>query len=96
MKFTRKDYILNKCSHNEYYDQFVNCSRISIVSRIIGVDNIKNSTQENFNDITLMRWDNLGPLLGITRQEMDKVGDYLTLSHQVCVGKACARKIRGF
>lgn len=96
MKFTRKDYISNKCSHNEYYDQFVNCARISTVSKIIGADKIKNSTQEHFNDIPLLKWDNLGPLLRITRWEMDKVGDCLTLSHQVCVGKACARQIRGF
>lgn len=95
MKFTQKDYMENKCSHNDYYGQFVNAYRINTVSFFIGEDQIKNSKCEHFNDIPLCRWDNVGPALRIYKSEMDAVGDYLTLCHQVCVAKACARQIRG-
>lgn len=91
--FTRKDYVHDrKCSHREYYAQFVNDNTKQYVSRVIGVDKILNSTDEHFNDIALRNWDCLTglPLNSIYEQ----VGDYHTLGNQVCIAKEAARQIK--
>ena len=59
MKFTRKDYLAKRCSHREYYGQFVNDGVKGVVLRSIGRKAILASTDENFNDIPLHRWDSL-------------------------------------
>lgn len=59
MKFTRKDYLDRKCSHREYYSQFVNDEVKQLVARRIGRKKILASTDPHFNDIPLHRWDAL-------------------------------------
>ena len=93
-KFSRSDYLDNKCSHDDYYGQFVNEFRKATVARIIGTDNIKNSKDPHFNDIPLHKWDSLPA--NCTDSEMKEVGDFYTLSGKVCIAKACAKQIRGF
>jgi len=60
IKYTRKDYLDNKCTHREYYAQFVNDSVMARVGSKIGVDRILNSTDEHLNDIPVKDWDDLG------------------------------------
>lgn len=105
--YTAKDLRDKVCSHDEYYKQFVNQAIINYVGRIIGIEIIKNSTDEHFNDIPLVRWDalNVGiqQLLdkdfykkchNITYAEEYKNSFLWSLSQAVCIAKAAARVIK--
>ena len=56
---TRKQYLENKCSHREYYAQFVDKDVLKIVRNEIGIDAIKSSKDEHLNDIPMKLWDGL-------------------------------------
>jgi hypothetical protein len=93
MKYSREDYMNGKCSHRDYYGQFVTSETRDIVLRVFGLDRIKNSKDEAFNDIPLERWDNLIATHG-TMEKMKEAGDYLSLAGKVCIFKEAARQIR--
>lgn len=59
IKFTRSDYMNNKCSHREYYGQFVTPYVLQLVANSIGLDKIKASKDPHFNDIPLQEWDRI-------------------------------------
>ena len=59
IKYTRKEYMAGKVSHNDYEAQFVNGEVINYVLRGIGRDRILASKDEHFNDIPLAKWDAL-------------------------------------
>ena len=59
IKFTRKEYMAKECTHDEYFQQFVDHNVIDYVLRGIGKDAILNSTDEHLNDIPLRKWDAL-------------------------------------
>jgi hypothetical protein len=85
---------LGKCTHREWYAQFVTNTVRAEVSRVIGIDRIKASTDPSFNDIPLCEWDGFkGAAWGLT-QKLKEAGDYLTLSAYVCVAKEAAQQIR--
>ena len=90
---TRRDYLENKCSHDEYYAQFVNEEVKSTLLQNIPKDEILQSKDEHFNDIPLKRWDAL-PLSKGTADELRAKGDYPTLAGKVCIYKAAARQIK--
>jgi len=56
---TRDDYMAKKISHEDYYGQFVTPAIIRLVENGIGIKEIKNSSDEHFNDIPLAKWDSL-------------------------------------
>jgi len=92
-ELTRKDYLDGKCTHDEYYGQFVTKPLILVVAKMIGAGNIAASTDLHFNDIPLVRWDNLAQ---ITVANMAKAGDVAptSLCSVVCVCKRAAVEIR--
>lgn len=96
MSFTREDYLNNVCTHDQYYDQFVNTHVRYLVAGSIGRLAIANSTDANFNDIDLSNWDALGTLIvGVVgRKKFHDLGDAPTLGGIVCIAKAAARQIR--
>ena len=56
--FTRKDYLEQKCTHREYWAQFVTKSMRDMVQRNIGLERLQSSTNEYFSDVTTLRdWD---------------------------------------
>ena len=97
--FTRKDCLAGKCSHDEYYGQFItemaeikalNILKRSKFSKEEIIEKIKDDRHLNF--IPLSLWDGAS----LTRKEgdmMKQCGDYLTLSGKVSILKTCARKI---
>lgn len=91
---TRKEYMDNLCTHNEYYGQFVTESIKEILKHRIGEDKITNSEDEHFNDIPLKLWDDL-PINSTTGDKMRECDDFLTLGGKVCIYKAAARMLRG-
>lgn len=96
IKFSRKDYMDRKCSHSEYYAQFITPAVRDAVLARIGSASIKASTDPHFNDIPLPRWDNLHSamqsLAGRLIRQADPCGNSLSVS--VCIAKEAARQIR--
>lgn len=96
LAYTHKDYMAKKCSHDEYYGQFGK-HLISLVSRTIGVDKIKASTDPHFNDIPLQQWDNLAPAVHLTVGRMLSEANGsggISLADCVCAAKAAAKIIK--
>lgn len=66
--FTRKDYVIDgKCTHQQYYAQFVTEEIKMIVVLNFGLDTLEEAYQEDktFNTIPLQRWDLLGIFLNV-------------------------------
>lgn len=96
--FTRQQYLDGKCTHEQYYAQFLTEGLIEHVKGFIGEKEIKESIDEHFNDIKLPRWDSCANSIrqfpyGVG-EKMKKLGDYPTLAGWVCVCKAAARIIK--
>jgi len=93
--YTRQQYLSNDCTHEQYYNQFVNDTIISRVSQFIGVDKIKAAMQHEreLNSIPLAKWDIVAYNLYDVSAKMKECGDYLTLAGGVCIAKAAARLI---
>jgi len=91
--FTRADYLEKKCTHREYYGQFVSVNTKTLVCGYIGMDRLRASKNEHFNDIPLAEWDNLARG-GLPRTMSFKdVGDLATLAGEVCLAKEAARQL---
>ena len=88
--YTRKEYINGKCTHSQYYSQFVNDNVKLMVKDRVGIKRLKHSKDENFNDIPLKIWDSVGLPCGIG-DLLKQAGDYYTLAGQVCILKEAAR-----
>lgn len=95
-KFTRQDYLDGKCTHREYYSQFVTNGIKNSVLSSFG-DELFSSKDEHFNDIKLTRWDMLANYAvrgnGVS-EKMKERGDYLTLAGSVCILKEAAKQIK--
>lgn len=91
--FTRKDYLDGKCTHGEYYSQYVTPEIEKLVSTL-GPDKIKAAAKvdEYMNNIPLRQWDSMTNFFHC-KSEMEKHGDYPTLAGKVCILKEAARKI---
>ena len=94
--FTRKQYMNKEVSHQEYYAQFVTPNVMHFVRNVIGEGPIRDSQDPHFNDIPLVRWDNLHPyILSLVGWKISKAnGGGVSLSDTVCVAKAAAEMIR--
>lgn len=100
--FTRQDYMEKRCSHREYYSQFVNRSVLYSVETFIGRDTLLSSTDEHLNDIPLARWDQLTGYTGFSNwkwllptnnKRIKEAGEWLTSATAVCIAKEAARQI---
>lgn len=105
--FTRADYMDERCTHEQFYGQFVTGSVLHLVRSAIGEDAIVASTNPHFNDIPLKQWDNLHEMvLGIIKSERGKLACRIdpiagkpgsfhwSLSNSGCTLKEAARQIR--
>lgn len=93
---TRKQYINEEATHNEYYGQFAP-SLVRLVETAIGREKIQASTDKYFNDIPLKKWDALQvPVMAICGAAIARAsGGGVSLSDCVSAAKAAARLIRG-
>lgn len=92
MKHTRADYMAGKCTHREYYGQFVNAGTKSVVLHGIGRELLLASKDEHLNDIPLALWDRLVPEAPGSGG-FAKAGDFYTIAGGVCLLKEAARQI---
>ncbi len=81
--FTYEEYINKKCSHREYYAQFVSKRLQGLVALHIGRSRILASNCKHFNDIPLKLWDNMRPCISAA-----------SLGEAVCILKEAAQQIR--
>ncbi len=95
--FTRDDYMQKKCSHREFYAQFVTTSLRDLVRSRIGEVAIKASIDDHLNDIPLCRWDAMQnliiPRIHTVHKQMGYSGG-ASLSDCVCVAKEAAKQIK--
>ena len=99
--FTRKDYVIDgKCTHQQYYAQFVTGEIKMIVVLNFGLDTLKEAYQEDrtFNTIPLHRWDSLGIFLNvpIMHDKFKQHQDFISQASIVCVLKEAARQVVAF
>ena len=92
MIYTRKDYMTNKCTHEEYYGQLVTQGMKNHVVRAIP-QALAKSTDPVFNDIPLSTWDRLGMVYNL-RDEFKALGDIKSAAGMVCVLKEAARQVK--
>lgn len=92
IKYTRKQYMNDECSHHEYYSQFVTGNTLNTVAERIGIERIKSSTCERFSDISLKEWDDL-PLIA-NGNLLSEAGENRSLSTFVCINKSAARILK--
>jgi len=90
--YMRKDLMGKKCTHREYYSQFVNDNVKERVKSQIGIKRLQISNDEHFNDIPLIAWDNVGLPLGI-RDLLKTHEDFFTMSIQTCILKEAGKQL---
>jgi len=97
--FTRKQYLDKECTYREYYAQFVAEDIKRAVATHIGLERIKNSKCEHFNNIPLKVWDRMSMWPGMKSRVSHVnnkvgVGNVWSLSDGVCMLKVAAQMIR--
>ena len=96
--FTHKDYVIaGKCTHQQYYAQFVTEEIRMMVVLNFGLDTLKQANQEDraFNTIPLHRWDLLGIFLNVPtmHDKFKQHQDFISQASLVCVLKEAARQV---
>ena len=95
VRWSRKDYMAGRCSHREYYSQYVTSNVRSLVSSAFG-SRLEKSEDDSFNDIPLPLWDSVGKhiLADVCRMNEETTGSRsASASDLVCVLKEAARQI---
>ena len=87
----RADFMADKVTFEEYYNQFVDQKVITLVVDMIGADTILESKDEHFNDIPLAKWDAVGACLPNIKWPAD---DWPSRSGLVCIGKQAATQYK--
>lgn len=90
--FTRKDYLEGKCTHREYYAQFVTEEQKLAVREVFKAEIKDGFPVDTWGSINI--WDRVG-LYFETVNLLKKAGDGFTLAGAVCVNKEAARQIMG-
>jgi len=95
IKYTRRDYLYERCTHVEYYSQFLTDEVITYVDNAIGHERIINSEDESLSDIEIRHWDrivyNLKPL--VSDEILIEAQEGWSLMTGVCIAKQAARCI---
>lgn len=94
--FTRAQYMNRECTHRQYYGQFVTENTRALVGRVIGLQSLRLSKDEHFNDIPLARWDGMvnGRMIPAgTDAKLRSLGDWLSMAAGVCILKEAAQQL---
>lgn len=86
--YTRLDYMFNKCTHEQYYNQFTNNADCEMIAEIIGHKRLM-ANRDDLNRIPLVVWDNYPSLYDNRLRSAD---DIASIAGRVCLLKAAARK----
>jgi len=91
---TRNDYVTGRCTHEEFYGQFVTAPILHYVQIKLGLEAIVNSKDRAFNDIPLEKWDEAGLAICSCRATMKLDNADNSVSTGVCIAKEAARQIK--
>lgn len=93
--YTRQDYLDHKCTHSEYFAQFVNdMQKRIILSRWAAKELARaweNDESFNTHSTPIAQWDRLS--CPTDHRLLDELGEYSTPSTRVCILKEAARQI---
>lgn len=94
--FTRHQFTNNECTHSEYYSQFITDDIKRLVIGLIGIKQITESIEPNFNDISLQKWDLLYEAMYFTIdiKKIRNCNDYFSLGFSTCIAKEAASHIK--
>jgi len=105
--YTRKNYLADQCTFDEYYDQFVSEKTKREVLQHINLTDVLNSKDIHLNDIPMKKWNGIsgfrfsgGKLVTrpMIRHDLVKkirsFGDTITPSVMVCIYKQSARQLQ--
>lgn len=96
---SRADYLAGRCSHQDYYGQFVDDPLRALVSRRFGVEALRAALvrgDTSFNrSIPLREWDGLSLALDnrVFRERLKAAGDFYSTAGAVCALKEAARQV---
>lgn len=95
IQFTRAQYLNKECSHEQYYNQFVNDTIKQTVLNMFTKEKIREeyNKDSNLNTLPLSKWDKIAQNLFNVSPKLKEAGDYLTLAGGVCIAKSAARQI---
>ncbi len=91
--FSRAEYLEGRCTHREYYGQFVTEEVKREVARSIGIDKLKASRDQHFNDVPLSHWDNLSHSNKSLLSIPENGTRFYSLCGGVCILKEAARQL---
>lgn len=93
--FTLQDLNQNKCTEQEFHQQFVDETVLQIVSVGIGKRAILASRDSEFRDIPARDWDLISPALQrYLKPKIKQAGGFISISLLVRVAKEAARQIK--
>jgi hypothetical protein len=91
-RFTRADYMEKRCTHREYYAQFVTEGIRQQVLSAIGKETLLRSTDPHLNDIPLAKWDSIHQRFDAIATRFSADGDN-SMNAGTCIVKEAARQI---
>lgn len=98
IKYSRNDYMDVKCTHREYYSQFVDKNVKSLVLSMFNVNQLVNHFNSEIGKqgyIDLKQWDKLagGYDTKLKINMLIKAVDYVSLAAAICILKEAAKQI---
>jgi hypothetical protein len=92
---SRADYMQGKATHRAYYGQFVTDGLRAFIAARVGIERLRASTDEHFNDIPLALWDSFAGVVAsyAGRAIREAQGYGHSLSDCVCTAKEAARQV---
>lgn len=90
--FTRQDYMADKCTHEQYYAQFINDAGIEMVKKSQAYKTLIKKGTKDVSKVEAEVWDRIGTA-GEAANLLKQLGDFWTLSAAICINKAIARQL---
>lgn len=94
-KFTQSDFINDKCSHSQYYSQYVTEGVKNVVKELMSLHILMRSKDSELNDIDLSKWGSMSyHIEGIVRPLVKQIGEApYTIADGVLILKEAAKSI---
>ena len=94
MQYSKEDYIEDRCSYDEYYNQFITHGLIDFLKTHM-LRAIMTSKQSAFADVPMFLWDNVQPVIFKEAGHMiHKAGEQIGADRIVRIAKQAAHKVR--
>lgn len=96
MNYSREQYLMGRCTHEQFYSQMVTPALTAQVLEFWGIRRLLPAYKDDpvFNNLPLGDWDRLARQIACedTKWEFREAGDWETLGGLVCLAKQAARE----